>query len=201
MKRQRASVFRVLPILVSAALATASHAQTGDVFSFIPLGGRSILNQLAEKGVPPAELKAMLGAKHTSAEWLGYLKERAAAIPALKALGEKELLTLSDYLAANMPLPPGAIPAQPTKANLGKALPHDGRDMALDYCQSCHIITVVVTQDRTREAWLGTMNKPSHVQIGLTPAQRGALADYLVRNGGIPIDQVPEELRAGGASY
>jgi hypothetical protein len=45
------------------------------------------------------------------------------------------------------------------------------------------------------------MHKPSHIGIKLTEAQREQLASYLVLNAGIPIDQVPEELRAGGASY
>jgi hypothetical protein len=39
------------------------------------------------------------------------------------------------------------------------------------------------------------------VGIKISPAQRDALADYLVLNAGIPIDQVPEDLRAGGATY
>jgi hypothetical protein len=45
------------------------------------------------------------------------------------------------------------------------------------------------------------MNKPSHVEIKLSPKEREALAGYLVLNAAIPIDLVPEELRAGGASY
>ncbi len=77
----------------------------------------------------------------------------------------------------------------------------DGRDIVLDYCQGCHIITVVITQDRAKAQWLGSMNKPSHINIKLTPLQREAMASYLVLNAAIPIDQVPEELRAGGATY
>ena len=57
-----------------------------------------------------------------------------------------------------------------------------------------------MTQEPTKTAWLGTMHKPSHIGIKLTE-QREELASYLVLNAGIPIDQVPEELRAGGASY
>ena len=38
-------------------------------------------------------------------------------------------------------------------------------------------------------------------QIKLTPQQREALASYLVLNAGIPIEQVPPDLRAGGATY
>jgi mono/diheme cytochrome c family protein len=111
------------------------------------------------------------------------------------------LLTLADYLSFNMPLPADKIPADIAKASWDKLLPRDGRDLVLTYCQSCHIITVPITQDRTKEAWLGTMNKPSHVEIETTQAEREALASYLVINAGIPIDLVPEELRAGGASY
>jgi hypothetical protein len=60
---------------------------------------------------------------------------------------------------------------------------------------------VVVTQERPQAHWLGTMNKPSHVEIELNARQREELANYLVLNGGIPIELVPEDLRAGGASY
>jgi hypothetical protein len=111
------------------------------------------------------------------------------------------LTTLADYLAFNMPLPSGKAPADPNRANWQKLLPPDGRDLTLENCQFCHIITVVVTQDKTRDAWLGTLNKPSHVEIELTAGQREALANYLVVNGAIPVDLVPEELRAGGATY
>ena len=86
-------------------------------------------------------------------------------------------------------------------ANLARTLPKDGRDLALDNCQGCHIITVVVTQDRTKTAWLGTMSTPAHAVIKMTPAERDELASYLVLNAGIPIEQVPEELRASGATY
>jgi hypothetical protein len=45
------------------------------------------------------------------------------------------------------------------------------------------------------------MNKPSHVEIDTTQAEREAIADYLIPNAGISIEDVPEELRAGGATY
>jgi mono/diheme cytochrome c family protein len=165
------------------------------------LGGRSILGKVLEGKPPAAEARALLTAKRTREEWVAYLKGRAGALPAVKDLDERELLTLADYLSFNMPLPAASVPADTAKADWNKILPRDGRDFALDYCQSCHIITVTVTQDRTREHWLGTMNKPSHVEIKLTRQQREALANYLVLNAGIPIDQVPKDLRAGGASY
>jgi hypothetical protein len=187
--------------LLAALLFTPLAAQAADVFDFIPLGGRTLLAKSLASRPPANEVKALLSAKHTREEWLSYLQDHSKAITGLKRLSDKELLTLADYLSFNMPLPAARIPANPTQANWEKLLPPDGRDFTLEYCQSCHIITVVITQKRAKNAWLGSMNKPSHIQIKLTEAQREALASYLVINAAIPIDDVPEELRAGGATY
>jgi hypothetical protein len=190
----------VLPLLAALLLAPLP-AQAADVFDFIPLGGRTLLANTFASRPPANEVKALLSAKHTREEWQIYLRDHSKAITGLQRLNEKELFTLADYLSFNMPLPPAKIPADPAKANWEKLLPPDGRDFALEHCQSCHIITVVITQKRSKDAWLGSMNKPSHIQIKLTSAQRDALASYLILNAAIPIDLVPEELRAGGATY
>lgn len=172
--------------------AGAGHGQDADLFSFVPPGGRTILIDLFDAGLPDAVRQEIEAGGKSGAEWLAYLEDQAAVDPGLGQLDGYQLQTLADYLAYNAPIAGG------TGTDV---LPPDGRDLTLTYCQSCHIITVVVTQDRAREAWLGTMNKPSHVGVDLTPQQREALADYLVVNGGIPIEEVPPELRAGGASY
>jgi mono/diheme cytochrome c family protein len=185
--------------LIFAPLIT--WAADVDVFEFIPAGGRTLM-AAALAGKPPAdEVRALVTGKRSREEWLKYLRQHSQSITGLQRLKEKELLTLADYLSFNMPLPAAQIPANLAQANWGKVLPPDGRDFALNYCQSCHIITVVVTQDRTRDAWLGSLGKPSHVQIKLNREQREALVGYLVLNAAIPIDDVPEELRAGGATY
>lgn len=186
---------------MALAFTAQPGAQTEDVFAFIPPGGRTLLTDVMQHGVAAAEARSLLSGRHDRDGWLAWLQQHSATLSGLKGLGEHELATLSGYLAFALPLPADRIPADPAAADWTSILPADGRDLALNYCQSCHIITVVVTQDRMREHWLGTLNKPSHVEIKLTPAQRGELADYLVVNGGIPIDDVPEELRAGGASY
>ena len=185
----------------ASALLLLSAAATQDVFDFIPQGGRTLLATTFTAKAPPDEVRAIVGAKRTRDEWAAYLREHRKALPGLQKLGDPEIATLADYLAINMPLAAGKVPSSPAQANWAKALPADGRDYALDYCQSCHIITVVVTQDRTREAWMGTLNKPSHVGIKLSREQREALVSYLVLNAAIPIDRVPEDLRAGGATY
>jgi mono/diheme cytochrome c family protein len=200
MRINRPSMIAAL-VLLAAVSVTPLRAQYDPIFDFIPLGGRSLLAQVFEKQAPAAEVKALLTGKRTREQWLAYLKGRTASLPGLQDLDDRQLLTLADYLSFNMPLPAAKVPADPAKADWQKVLPHDGRDLALEYCQSCHIITVVVTQDRPADHWLGTMHKPSHIEIELTEKQREALANYLVINAGIPIDDIPEELRAGGASY
>ncbi|SPH18800.1 hypothetical protein DEA8626_02345 [Defluviimonas aquaemixtae] len=186
----RRPAFHKLMAVIAALLGTAviGLAQE-DVFDFIPVGGRTLLENLRAEGMP-ADLEGGIGSQGGDAEaWRARLEAAGAEAPSLEALDAWQTDTLAYYLAANAPLASGVD------------LPRDGRDMALALCQSCHIITVVVTQERTREAWLRTMNGPSHVEIATTPAEREALADYLVINAGIPIDQIPPELRAGGASY
>ena len=184
-----------------ALLAAPLFAQDKDVFSFIPQGGRTLLAGVVASHPPATELQAILSGKHGREEWLADLQGRKKAIPALQSLDDRELLTLADYLAFNMPLQSGQGAAELMKSDAAEVLPQDGRDFALEKCQGCHIITVVVTQVRPKEAWLGTMNKPSHARIKLSHEQREALASFLVIDGGIPIDDVPKELRAGGASY
>lgn len=166
----------------AVALAGVARAQE-DAFAFIPEGGRSLL---AAALVAEPALGPMLAGADTAGAWLDRIE--GGGLPGLAGLDDWQARTLADYLAYA-----GAV--DPT------ALPPDGRDMTLERCQSCHIVTVVVTQARTREAWLGTMAKPSHVGVPLSEAERGQLADYLAVNAGIPIDAVPPELRAGGASY
>lgn len=201
MRNDRFSALASLAVLGGLLVSPLVAQHYDPIFDFIPSGGRTLLSQVLDSKPPAAEVRALLTSKRTSEEWLVDLKGRAKAIPALQALDERELQTLADYLNFNMPLPAAQVPSDPTKVDLKKLLPRDGRDIALEYCQSCHIITVTVTQDRTKEHWLGTMNKPSHVELKLTPQEREALARYLVMNAGIPIDQVPEDLRAGGATY
>lgn len=186
--------------LLLAFLAGPLNAQTDDIFDFMPSGGRTLLTQIVT-GAPADEVRDLLGGKHDLEGWRGYLKARAVSFPELQKLYGNERLTLVNYLAFNMPLPVKSIPANPAKANWEKLLPPDGRDMALNNCQFCHIITVVVTQEKAKDTWLGTMNSPSHIEIELDTRQREALAEYLVLNAAIPIDLVPEVLRAGGATY
>ena len=183
----------------SGFLVQPLAAQTAEQLTFIPAGGRTLLSNIAASKPSADELKALLTGKHSREEWSAYLKSRSQALPAVQRLNDKEQATLADYLSYHMPLP--QVPANLARTDWTRTLPKDGRDLSLDNCQGCHIITVVVTQERTKKAWLGTLSTPSHAVIKMTPAERDELASYLVLNAGIPIEQVPEELRASGATY
>jgi len=166
-------------LLAAAAVAGAED----DPFAFIPEGGRTMLGALLAAN---PDLAGQLAEKRPAADWLAMIT--ADKLPGTEAYDEWQARTLADYLGYAGPVDPNALPL-------------DGRDLTLAQCQSCHIVTVVITQARAKQAWLGTLNKPSHVSVPMPAAERDQLADYLTVNAGIPIDAVPPELRAGGASY
>jgi mono/diheme cytochrome c family protein len=190
-----------LAATLSGCFAGLLAAQTAEQLAFIPAGGRTLLTNIAASKPAADELKALLTSQRSGDEWVTYLKAHAQALPASQRQSDKERLTLADYLSFHMPLAANQVPANLARTDWARTLPKDGRDLALDNCQGCHIITVVVTQQRTKTAWLGTLSTPSHAVIKMTPAERDELASYLVLNAGIPIEQVPEELRASGATY
>lgn len=187
--------------IFSSFVSQPAGAQTAEQLTFIPSGGRSLLSDIAASKPAAGEIKSLLSAKHSREEWSSYLAAHNKAIPAIQKLSDKERLTLADYLSFHMPLPANQIPANPASTDWTRNLPKDGRDLALGNCQGCHIITVVVTQQRTHTAWMGTLGTPSHAPIKITAAEREELASYLELDAGIPIEQVPEELRASGATY
>jgi hypothetical protein len=183
-------------VLATIFLSSAPHflaAQEEDLFAFIPDGGRTLLEGAIANDLSSEQLSLITTCEKTSDEWIAYLEAKKQDELAFQVFDDWQTKTLAYYLSYNMPLDAD------TEAEM--ELPRDARDIVLQYCQYCHIITVTITQDRTREAWLGSLNKPSHIEIELTESERGALVDYLVLNAGIPIDLIPEELRAGGASY
>jgi len=193
---------RAWPALGLVSLATAVFLfvtaptvvqSQDDILSFVPSGGRTLLTNVLNAGASPD----FLSEERDAAGWLEWIDANRGEVPGLDGLDEYQARTLANYLAHAAPVD---IEGMSADALSGK-LPRDGRDMALRYCQSCHIITVSITQDRTHQAWLGTLGNPSHVEIEMNKQERDLLADYYVVNGGIPIEQVPPALRAGGASY
>ena len=183
--------------LLAAFAPRAAMAEEDPIFGFVPPGGRTLLNGLLEAGAAEQDIAAMLATDRDASGWQDWLQGGRDNIQGLAVLEDWELQTLAAYLDNMAPVASEGLSGDALRA----AMPRDGRDQIMRHCQSCHIITVTVTQDRPREAWLGTLGSTSHVEIALTPTERSEVADYLVLNAGIPIDRIPPELRAGGASY
>jgi hypothetical protein len=176
-------------------------APAQDVFAFVPPGGKTILAGVLRANPPVEEVRALLLARRTQREWLAHLAARRGAVPALQGLKERESRTLAAYLAVNTPLPPERLARDVLRTDWAKALPPDGRDLVLGKCQFCHIITVSVTQGKDAAGWRGLLGTPNHAGIAMSEAEKATLAAYLEIITPIPIEDVPEELRAGGASY
>lgn len=187
----------VIAVLILGLAATTVRGQEDDMLSFVPSGGRTLITNLLDAGAGSDTVAEMVAADREAPGWLEWIEANRDAVPGLSGFDDYQARTLANYLAHVAPLDAAGLQGDA----LAEALPRDGRDMALRYCQSCHIITVSITQDRTRDAWLGTLNNPSHVEIDMDKNERSLLADYYVVNGAIPIEQVPPALRAGGASY
>ena len=179
--------------LLFALATTLVRGQEDDILSFVPSGGRTLLTDVLKAGASPE----IVSEHRDGPGWLEWIEANRGEVPGLEELDDYQTRTLANYLAYAAPMDAAGLSADA----LIEKLPRDGRDMALRYCQSCHIITVSITQDRTHQAWLGTLGNPSHVEIEMNKKERDLLADYYVVNGGIPIEQVPPALRAGGASY
>ena len=198
LRTSRAAMAPTILLGVLVALTpVAGLAEEDPIFGFVPPGGRTLLSRLLEAGVADQDVAAMLAAKRDAAAWLDWLQGSGAATADLTALDDWEVQTLAAYLSNVAPVSAEGLAGDALRG----AMPPDGRDHVMRHCQSCHIITVTVTQDRSRDAWLRTLGSTSHVEIALTPAEHSEIADYLVLNAGIPIDRIPPELRAGGASY
>jgi len=176
-------------------------AAQGDVFEFIPSGGKSLLLQVLQNDIPHKEILPIVSAKKTQEEWRKYLRRKSETIAALADITETQLDTLATYLSFNMPLPKDVLAKDINSIEWSKVLPPDGRQLALNNCQFCHIITVVVTQGKEATGWIGLLGTPSHVVVEISEQEKETLSHYLAINMPVPEEDIPEELRAGGASY
>jgi hypothetical protein len=189
-----------LTLAIAGALASPAAAQT-DPFAFIPAGGKTLLLRVIATAPPRAEVILLLSSKRSPADWKIYLKSRAQAMPAVRAMNDSQLTTLASYLSLVAPMKEGDLPKGTDAAAWIRVLPPDGRDLVLTKCQNCHIITVVVTQEKDPRGWRGLLQTPNHAKLLGGAAQEEMLGQYLAVIAPIPIEQIPPPLRAGGASY
>lgn len=173
-----------LAVVAIAVFAFALAA--GEDNAFMPKGGRALLLDLL--GAPPdqAELRAIAQAHRTEPEWRDFVAARKHAV------SERELATLSAYLAVNMPISDDAV----KRDNLAAALPPDGRDLAWNVCQSCHsLFASHLTQRRNVQGWRNMFMSPFHRELKMSPQEREEFARYSALNMPMKIDDVPPDLR------
>lgn len=180
---------RLVGVACVALLLGILPARAQEDFGFMPKGGNLLFAQLYRKA-PGAELRSLLTAKHSDAEWQAVLKPQAGA------LNEKEVRTIAAYLATNLPLPANALEQAVQPGKLAAALPPDGNELAWNYCQSCHsLFSGYLMQDRDRTGWLNVFLSPFHREIKLTTQQRETFAGYSAINMPMQRQDVPEDLR------
>lgn len=180
-----ASAGRLLLAVFAVAVFVFAQA-AGEDNAFMPKGGRALLLDLL--GVPPdqTELRAIAQARRTEPEWRDFVAARKSA------LTERELATLTAYLAVNMPMSEDAV----KRGNLASALPPDGRDLAWSGCQPCHsLFASHLTQRRQVQGWRNMFLSPFHRELKMSPQEREEFARYSALNMPMKIEDVPPDLR------
>ena len=163
-------------------------AQEG--YEFMPKGGKTLLLQLLGHPLDTAELNKIANTQHSAEEWQDSLAPRTGA------MNERERRTLSGYLAVNMPLAGKALAAEEMKGDMAAALPTDGRELAVNYCQFCHsFFSGYLMVERDAQGWLGTFETPFHREVELTEKERETFARYSAINMPMKLEKVPQDLR------
>ena len=181
------SIIAVMGTL-SLAVLTPGFGQEGH--EFMAKGGKTLLIELL--GSPPdaARLHEITQGQRSEAEWSDTLAGQTSA------MSEQQRLTLSAYLAVNMPLPAGALEKAESQGDATTALPPDGREVAWNECQFCHsLFSGHLTQDRDVQAWLNMFESPFHREMKVGAQQRQEFARYSAINMPMRIEDVPAELR------
>ena len=173
-----------LAVLAIAVFAFVQAAEEDN--AFMPKGGRALLLDILGASPEQTELRMIAQTRRTEPEWRDFVAARK------QALTERELATLTAYLAVNMPMSDDAV----KRGNLASALPPDGHDLAWNECQSCHsLFASHLTQRRDEQGWRSMFLSPSHRELKMSPQEREEFARYSALNMPMKIDDVPPDLR------
>jgi hypothetical protein len=187
MAKKRVRIKVALLVAVAALFTLVAVAQ--EQFAFMPKGGAQLLREALERCSTCDEVRALASEERAAEEWKDYLEEHEGA---LEGLSDDEVETLAHYLATIFPAEQVEDPG---------SLPLDGRRLVLENCQLCHTVAIPITQDRTVEQWLELVRVSPHDAVNLDRRGWELLAGYLAFNAPIPMEQIPPELRRGGAGY
>jgi len=180
----------LVPALCALLLGLASVLAQVVSFDFMPRGGKTFLLRLLGDSPDVGELRKITETQRDAEEWA------KALAPKKGAMSDRELRTLANYLAVNMPLAEGALLEAEKKGDVSAALPQDGQQLAVDQCQFCHaLFSGYLAHDREVNGWLATFVTPAHRGIELTEKEKETFARYSAINMPMKIEDVPEELR------
>ena len=173
-----------LAVLAIAVFAFVQAAEEDN--AFMPKGGRALLLDILGASPEQTELRMIAQTRRTEPEWRDFVAARK------QALTERELATLTAYLAVNMPMSDDAV----KRGNLASALPPDGHDLAWNECQSCHsLFASHLMQKRNAQGWRNVFLSPFHRELKMNPQEREEFARYSALNMPMKIDDVPPDLR------
>jgi len=182
-KRLMLAVLGVLLLGSPSALAQESNA-------FMPKGGKALLIQLLGHPLDTAALRQIATSKRNAEEW------QTSLAPKTGTMNDRERRTLSEYLAVNMPLAEKTLAAAEKQADVAAALPPDGQELAVNYCQFCHsFFSGYLMVERDVQGWLGTFETPFHREIEMNAKERETFARYSAINMPMKFEDVPEDLR------
>ncbi len=180
---------RGLLAIVGALVLVVAQA-AGEDYGFMPKGGKTLLLELLGPAPNAQEFRTIALARRGEAQWREFVAARAKSMP------ERQLATLSAYLAVNLPVPEQAVDDAIKRNDPAAALPPDGRELAWNQCQFCHsLFTSHLTQEREVQAWRNMFESPFHRELKMSPQQREEFARYSALNMPMKIDDVPRELR------
>lgn len=179
----------VLGLLCAFAIGPPP-ALSQEGYEFMPKGGKALLLQMVGEPLHVAALQQIVETGQSEEEWRAALAEQKGV------MSDRELPTLANYLAVNMPLAEGVLAQAESAGDISVALPPDGRELAWNNCQFCHsLFTGYLTQDRDARGWLGTFEVPFHREIEMTVQEQETFARYSAINMPMTIEEVPAELR------
>lgn len=163
-----------------------------DYYDWMPKGGRQLLFKALERCQGCEGIQDIVKLKKTQDEWKTYFQGKQGA---LATLTEKQVKTLTAYLAFNLPVKKEKIQQNPEKFDYSM-LPPDGRILSLEACTLCHPIGPILTQEKDASGWVGLYGRPPHDEVEFSEQGMKTLTHYLVINTPMAMDEIPDEHKA-----
>lgn len=206
----------IIPLMIVSLLVVFALAQDEeeDPWAWMPTGGCELMLDVVENCTDCDDLVTILAMDQDQEAWQAYFEGKASSRTneteeqvgegALAGMTEQQVLTLNDYLAINLPVDAETLPEEPAEITC-EVLPTTGKLLTLQYCLSCHPISVAAYEDRDYDGWMMLLDGRTHSQVlegnDFTDAMTETMARWLANNMPIPEEDIPEEHRGLPPGY